>query len=250
VYYQVYDQVRGQVRGQVSGQVRDQKMQYYSPYIGLAWDANWVSFGEFFKEIGILKNSDFEQYAEILESGIFMSIQLDNCAIVCERPKIIHRNEAHALHYDQGAAISWNDGYEIYALHGVRFEKNLYWKVVNQEITITDMLKNIPNADQRSVALVMTKPDELLKHMNAELVSTGLKPTRAKQPTKLYKVPNFMETGDTEYCMTMACPSTDRPFLEWVQPEIGKKHDADLAQATAFGISKKQYMAIAPGDEA
>jgi hypothetical protein len=59
-----------------------------------------------------------------------------------------------------------------------------------------------------------------------------------------------MDTGETEYAMTMACPSTARPFLEWVLPAIGAKHDADLAQASAFGISKEQYMAIAPGDEA
>jgi hypothetical protein len=248
---QVGDQVRDQVWAQVWDQVWAQKIEFYSwAYTGLGWDAYWFPFGEYFKEIGVLKYQDFEQYAEILESGIFMSLQFENCAIVCERPQIIHRNETHQLHYDQGPAIKWRDGYEMYLLFGVRFEKELYWKIINQEITIKDMMENIPNADQRSVALVMAEPKKLLKHVNAKLVSTGKKPTRAKEPTRLYEIPNFLDTGETEFCMTMACPSTARPFLEWVLPEIGRKHDADLAQAVAFQITKEQYMAIPPDQEA
>jgi hypothetical protein len=219
-------------------------------WTNLAGDSGFTAFAEYFKEIGVLRHTDFEHYKEILDSGVFMSLQFENCAIVCERPQIIHRNDAERLHYDHGPAITWRDGYELYYLHGVAFDKDLYWKVVNREIGIEDILKNIPNADQRSVALVMADPEKFLGQADAKLVSTSLKPTRAKEPTKLYEVPNFMGTGKTEYAMTMFCPSTERPFLEWVEPSTGAKHDADLAQAVAFGITKEQYMQIAPNDEA
>jgi len=48
--------------------------------------------------------------------------------------------------------------------------------------------------------------------------------------------------NQTEYCMVMQDASTDRVFLEWVAPEIGKQKDADLAQASAWGIPKEDYL--------
>jgi hypothetical protein len=252
----VRDAVDGAVRDAVGGAFAYIRNNWYRRLGGQFWVGGWwgsPSFVSFFTDVCELELSDdiaerARIYSALCESACWVWPHKD-FVMVCERPREIHRNEAGRLHYDHGAAIAW-EGYELFFLHGVRFEKDLYWKVVNREIGIEDILKNIPNADQRSVALVMADPQKFLKQANATLVSTGTKPTRAKEPTKLYEVPNFMETGETEYAMTMFCPSTGRPFLEWVEPAIGKQHDADLAQATAFGISKAQYLAIAPGDEA
>lgn len=100
-------------------------------------------------------------------------------------------------------------------------------------------VKFIPrlNADQRAVAVQMLRPDRLLKQVNAKLIHTGIK------GTELYEVPNFMDTGDTEYCMKMEHPSIKGKFyIEWVEPKIGEQKDADLAQAVAFGFTKEQYL--------
>jgi hypothetical protein len=60
--------------------------------------------------------------------------------------------------------------------------------------------------------------------------------------TKLYRVKNFMDTGSTEYCIVMKDASTDRVFLEWVEPKVGEIGDADLCQARAFGIGLDEYL--------
>lgn len=124
----------------------------------------------------------------------------------------------------------------VAVLLGVKFDdEKLYWRIVNQEVTAEEVLK-IRNSDERMAAISMLKPGELLKQMNAQLVHTG------KKGTKLYECKNFMDTGETEYAMWMQDSSTPREFLEFVPPEIGKQKDADLCQASAWGIPLEDYL--------
>lgn len=222
---------------------------------GTAWDTAWDAARDAaylntgLGGAGISKFIGIQtEMLEALESGLGFYFPMRDKLVLVPMPRmIISRGR---LHFDHGKAVEWNDHTGFYFLHGVKFEEELYWKVVNQELTIADMLTGISSADQRSVALMFAQPEKLLKHLKAKLISTGSKPTRAKEPTKLYEVPDFMGTGTTEYAMTMFCPSTARPFLEWVEPAMGAKGDADLAQAAAFGISKEHYLAILPENEA
>ena len=141
------------------------------------------------------------------------------------------------LHYDHGKAVSWDNGTGFYFLRGVQFDEELYNKIINQELTAEETLK-IGNSDQRAAAISMLRPDRLLKQMKAKLIHTGIKGTR------LYEVKNFMDTGNTEYCMLMDDASSDRQFIEWVEPKVGKLGDADLCQANAFGIKKEEYLSL------
>lgn len=100
------------------------------------------------------------------------------------------------------------------------------------------------NADERTMAFSMLRPDRLLKGINAQLIHTG------QRGTRLYQVDDFTKkvlgdssvTGDTEYCMVMDDASTDRQFLEWVDPKVGSQKDADFAQASAWGIPLEDYL--------
>jgi hypothetical protein len=53
-----------------------------------------------------------------------------------------------------------------------------------------------------------------------------------------------MGTGRTEYCIWMKDASTDREFIEWTPPEIGKQGNAELCQAEAFGIPLEDWLLI------
>jgi hypothetical protein len=177
--------------------------------------------------LGVVNHQKFDEYLKYMRSGQFMGVYLDGLAVVCRRPKVVHRDEQLRLHSDQLPAIEWRDGYKLYFLHGEAFDEDLFKKVISQKMTITDVMK-IGNADQRTMAIAMLRPDRLLKHMNAKLIHTGIK------GTKLYEVPNFMDMRNTEYCMWMQDASTDREFIEWVEPAIGRQANADLAQASAW----------------
>lgn len=156
--------------------------------------------------------------------------------VVCDRPLRIVRNDNKQLHNDSGAAMEYRDGWGMYCLHGERFPKALWEKIVNKTLTMEE-LNNISSADQRAIALMYLPPDDLLKEIKAELIHTGVKGTR------LYRVPNLFNSGETHYCIRMTDSSpTGREFIEWTTPDVGRKGDADYAQAAAWGISKEEYL--------
>lgn len=96
------------------------------------------------------------------------------------------------------------------------------------------------------IAISMLRADRMLEALKAKKISTGTKykkqGLKGRQETELYEVKDFMGGGTTEFCLKMKHPSLDQEYIEWVEPEVGKKKDADLAQAVAFGWTKEQYM--------
>lgn len=85
----------------------------------------WCSYHEFFEKIGVItSNSSFNKYQNfIFNSGIFLSIYAKDHAIVCPNPSKAYFNKEAQLHYVDGSAISWEDGYKIYCLFGSAVNK-------------------------------------------------------------------------------------------------------------------------------
>jgi hypothetical protein len=170
-----------------------------------------------------------------LENGLGYYFPMKDNLILVPIPRMIMTGQT--LHYDHGKAVEWKDGTGFYFLRGVKFDEKLYNKIINLELTAEETLK-IGNADQRAAAISMLRPDRLLAQMNAKHINTGVK------GTKLYEVKNFMNTGRTEYCMWMKDSSTDREFIEWIEPKVAKQGNADLCQANAFGIPLEDYLSM------
>lgn len=154
------------------------------------------------------------------------------------------------LHYDQGFAVEWGDELEgYYFLQGVRFEPELYWRVVRREISAAETL-TIRNADQRSAVLSMLGPRQLIEELGAELIDVGVKGTH------LYRLREFQMRGHGQprvagrgdnwsYFIFMRDAShPEREFIEWVDPEIGAQGNAELCQAVAFGITLEEWLSI------
>lgn len=150
--------------------------------------------------------------------------------IVSDFPKTLKVDDQNRPHCETGPSHEWRDGFKLFHLQGVKFEEEVWQKIVDGTYTIEDHMA-LKNADARAVALDMLRernPNFILDTMNAKIIHTGIK------GTKLYKVDNFMDTGVTEYCMVMKHPTLDRTYLEWVARETGEKGDADLAQCDAW----------------
>lgn len=174
-----------------------------------------------------------ELLLNLAENGLYYMMSMKDKFIVVPSPRVIHNDGR--LHYDHGMAVSWADGTGFYFLRGVKFDEPLYNTIIKQEITAEEVMK-IRDSDQRMAAISMLRPDRLLKQLKAKAVHTG------QRGTVLYEVKNFMDTRRTEYCMHMKDASTDREFIEWVPPKIGKQKNADLAQANAWGIALEDYL--------
>ena len=167
VYVQVYGQAYDQAYGQAYDQAYDQKLKYFSPaWCDVLWDAGWLSFYDYFRQIGVINHEPLNKYISYARAGVFYSIFHKNFAILCDRPVYIKRDENSRLHADGAPAILWRDGWSQYFLHGVR---------VSAEYALTPAKKLDPK-----VILAEKNVDiqrELIRKIGAErlLIETGAK---------------------------------------------------------------------------
>ncbi len=226
VWASVWASVRDSVWDSVRASVRASVWSWQNPGY-----AQWLQFFSDHQE-----QNDFRHMCMFEEMTTGYLLTADTVHIVRKPTKLV-TNQDGRLHYDHDKAIEWADGYGFYYLMGVEFDEKTFKKIVDKKFTMKDMADGKLNAQQRPVALSMLRPDRLLKQVNAKLIHTGIK------GTELYEVKNFMDTGETEYCMLMTHPTLPKQqYIEWVHPEVGKKKDADLAQAEAFGMVKEDYL--------
>ena len=110
----------------------------------------------------------------------------------------------------------------------------------------------LQNMEQRMIALKYLGVENLLEEVKALLVG------KSERGNELYVIPKESNIfPQDEYFVKYACPSTGRVYIKCVDPEIGKQHDPDLAQASTFqfpewtekglewkSATKKQYLAL------
>lgn len=201
----------------------------------MSW-CSWIAFYDYFDKVCSVSTDEFRTLRDSLAvSGVWDVVATEGVFAFSELPIAVRRNESGQLHSDQEAAIEWSDGWKLYAIRGVIFDHATWKKIVDQEFEIADLV-GIENADQRAAAMSMMRPELILEKEKAVKINTGTK------GTDLYRVPDFMDTGNEEFCLVMTCPSTGRQFLEWTPPEVGRKGDADLCQAHALGMSLEDYL--------
>ncbi len=195
----------------------------------------WSYFGAYAEAmrdvIGLTGLDCWEKYQtweDAMKEGGFRVMHEEFC-IVSDFPKTLLVDEQNRPHCDSGPSHEWRDGFKIYHLHGVKFDEEMHKKLTSGDFTLEELATNTNmTADQRAEALFWLPPEKLLKQVNAELIHTGVK------GTKLYHVPKIIDAKD-QYCMLMEHPTIkDRFFIEWVDPEVGKLKDADLAQCYAW----------------
>ena len=155
----VSEAVRGEVREEIEREVRGADIKWHDWLGGQFWVGSWyygVSFANFFFDICELKlDKDImeraEAYRKICESVNYMWLNTD-FIMVCERPVKINRNKEDRLHSDKEKSIEYPDGWGLYHLNGVKFEENLWKKVVSGVMPFQEILA-IVDIDQRTQAM-------------------------------------------------------------------------------------------------
>jgi hypothetical protein len=240
---QLYDQLRGQLRDQLRGQlgyIANSLNNWNNLTVWWVAYTGWFDYGQY---IGV--NFDKELYETFMAfvSNVGFIIPYKDIAFISEAPERITWNN-RLLSYDHDKAVKYKDGWGLYCLDGVRFTKDEWTKIVNQEFTLGGLIKADMGADKSAVAMKYLRPDRLLEGMKAKLIDTGRKGTRLYQVDEFtHKVTGGQKQGDTEYCIRMKHPSLDTEYIEWVEPKIGKQGSADLCQAKAFDVPLDQYLA-------
>ena len=188
---------------------------YNSNYAGGNLWAGWQAFYEFFKdEVGVEGLEIIQPTLELSKDCGWIFPYSDFC-VLSEKPQVLKIKNGR-LHSDTGAALSYSDGFKIYALNGVIMPE---W-VLNQpkeNLKAQDILK-ISNAEQRMQAM----KHKGLGHFFAELK------TKVIDKKDGYELLLIDLQGEQCEHLKMVNPSTGEIHLEGVQPGT-KTVDAALA---------------------
>jgi hypothetical protein len=118
--------VRDSVGASVWDSVRDSVWDSVRDSVYGQHDANWLGFYEYFKTVCGL-DAETQKLCGLwkiaLNAGWFLPHQ--NICWISERHNVLHRNTRGRLHCETGPALSYPDGYSIYALNGVRMKPEL-----------------------------------------------------------------------------------------------------------------------------
>ncbi len=242
----VSDAVRGAVRDALGNAVNSAVLGNWHKYLGgQFWVGGWYwaspSYVSFLTDVCELElNADIaaraRAYQDICSSACWSWPHTEFC-MVSDRPTKVLRDNQGRLHSLEGQAIEWSDGWGIYSIHGVTFNKELYERVVARNMTFTDVMK-LDNIEQRMIALRLLDPDQLLTGANAELISTG---TFGAQ---IYRIDNEDLFDEVAYFARYSCPSTGRVYISGIDPNVAKQYDgdADWCMAWKQSLTKDEYL--------
>jgi hypothetical protein len=210
VWAQVRDQVRAQVGDQVGDQVWDQVGDQYKSFsaYGNITDYSWISFFDFFHEIGILKHKDFIEFKRILSSGFYDMIQLNGFCIVSNLPDSIKRDDQNRLHSESSSAISFRDGYELCFWHGVSIPKE--W-IMNKKSISKNTILSENNAEKRRCIQEIIGSRKYAELLNVEVIDSDIDDKGF--PIKLFRTKekdNIL--NEFIYFLNVICPSTEREY--------------------------------------
>ncbi len=195
----------------------------------LVW-AGWYAFGEY---IGVkFDNKVFKIFMNFVTNVSFI-IPYEGIAFVSETPQISW-NEGK-LHNIENKAVKYADGYGLYNLYGVNFDEKLFKKVTAKRVQLKTIL-TIENMEQRMAGLKLVGVEKLFKTKNAKRLD------KSKRGNELYLIKGIF--SQDAYYLKYTCPSTGRVYASGIDPEIGRKKDADLAMGWKFQLSKEDYLKL------
>jgi hypothetical protein len=235
--------VNNAVSGAVSDAVREKKLIWHYWLGGQFWVGGWYWYGSpsvssFFIDICKLKLSkDIEEraiaYQMVCQSVNYIWPNKD-FVMVCARPKNISRDERGQLHSDIKKAIEYPDGWGLYILHGVKFDKELWEKVVNKKLSFKEV-SEIKDIDQRTQAMNYCPPRDFLKEKGKfiEKSDKGNELWLIQKKEGLFRV--------DAYFLLYKDPSTGKEYMSGIDPKIGKKENADDCMAWKHHLTMEEY---------
>ena len=162
---------------------------------GQFWAGGWgwwgAAFTSYFREV-----CNLELKGDLWDRGKAYEATVESACwwwphrrfvMVSERPLEIHREQigprgwgSHRLHCDDGPAVSWGDGFGIWAVHGVRVPQ----QVVEAPDTLTvKQIRDEQNSEVRRVMMDRFTAERFMRESEATLVATD-------DWGKLWSIPN------------------------------------------------------------
>jgi len=213
--------------------IKNALSQWPAPSIWGQFDAVWLAFYAYFlyEHKADCCERLREQMVISQSAGIWWPF--DQLFIVSERPNILSVDERYRLHSSTGPALSYDDGFNIYAWHGINVDK----RIIEQPETITvKEIQTEQNAEMRRILLEQFGFKRYVEQSNAKKLDYD------KKYGTLWavEVPNDETIVMVE--VTNSTPEPDGTYKKYmlqVPPTMLKVRDA---VAWTFGIEAgKEY---------
>jgi hypothetical protein len=168
VWESVWDSVGESVRESVRASVWESVRASVGESIYGQHEAGWLSFYSFFKEVAGLdaETDKLDGLLQLSQSAGWV-IPCANICWVSERQNIMARDDQGLLHSVVGPALAYPDGWEIYAVHGVRVREN--WITQTNYLTAADVFKE-RTAEVRRAGCELIGWDRVLSGIDARLI--------------------------------------------------------------------------------
>jgi hypothetical protein len=234
----VGESVRESVRESVWESIRVSGLEFnnFGNYGNIS-DYGWVSFYDFFTQIGVLNNEKFNTFKSLLQSGIYDTIQLNGFCIVSSLPKFISRDERGRLHNNERSSIEFNDGYSIYYWHGVNVPAQ--WICFPETIDKKNII-NENNAEKRRCLMEILGETKFAELLDLQELSTDFYNGREVKLLKTKEIDNIID--DYIYFIKVICPSTNRFYYICVPPN--EATDPISALSWTFGLKSNEYQLL------
>ena len=241
----VWANVWANVRGNIRANIRANKLEYYNFSVyGNVSDYGWLSFYDYFREIGILKNENLSKFISLLDSNIYDMIQFDGLAIICKKPNKIKRNQNNLLHCIDGPAIQWDDGYCQYYINGRNIPDKIFIQCLNNEVSKEQFITE-ENAEYKAAYYAILGKEKTLSLLRAEEVNRGIfhHNNGEEEEVVLYKTKElFPEAGNKPLAwVKFICPSTSTEYLIDVQPHFSDAKKAAISTSPLGIMTEEEY---------
>ncbi len=120
-----------------------------------SWSIDWLALHEFliqYFEITLPNEQNARElkgWCDLARQGIAYSFYTHAC-FVCDRPIELHQDHRGNFHNDNGPAVAFADGYEIYAWHGTAINKEV---ILRPEEITAQSIQFERNAEVRRVMI-------------------------------------------------------------------------------------------------
>jgi hypothetical protein len=190
-----------------------------------AHDAYWLSFFSYFQEVCNFDLSMINGLVAYAKEGGWAWVDAHD-AIIQERPQFIKMDEENRLHCEDGPAIQYLDGTQVYAWHGNRLDRSR-WHWIDNKSTLTakEALKQ-NNLEMRRIACEILGWVHILDELGATVIDADEDPMIGT----LVEV-DIPDVG-VERFVKVVC-GTGREFALPVPPDM---KTALAANAWTFGI--------------
>lgn len=208
----------------------NQPTTYSFSNYGNASDYGWIAFYDTFIKLGVTIEDElmqkFRVMQEVIESGCFMSVQLEGLCVVSKHPIRIERDAENRMHSTSNAAVEFMDGYKQHYVAG-RFIEAPTFEACSDLDRAREIFFNEENEDIKSVIcfIVRDRLGErgLLQMLKAELYAEDTVEHSAEysETLRLYRTKekySFLmdskENPNQPYCwLEYTCPSTGTVYL-------------------------------------